>query len=186
LDTKKVLLAYATRYGSTETIARDIEKALSENGVIVQRVDLKNVNFKDMDPKSYNGVIVGASVAMFRLHPAAKKFLKHLCKQLKGSGVPLIIFIASGTAIKDPAKAEAKWITKYVEKYGLEPALTMAVEPCMVMTASTKPNVKGVCKALAKDAGIEFDPKGMNDMRDKERFGAFLERTLAVLRREGH
>jgi menaquinone-dependent protoporphyrinogen IX oxidase len=105
LDAKKVLIAYATRYGSTETIARDVERALSGKGIVGQRVDLRSVNFNDIDPRSYNGIVVGGSVAMFRLHPSVRKFLRFLGRQLKGTDIPLMIYIASGTAIKDPAKA---------------------------------------------------------------------------------
>ena len=49
------------------------------------------------------------------------------------------------------------------------------------MTVSTKANVKGIAKSLSNQAGKEFDPEGMNDLRDKERFGAFLNKIVGLM-----
>jgi len=183
MNLEKILIAYASRYGSTETIAIDIEKALNDNGLITQRIDLTNIRFRDLDPiSSYKGVIIGSSVAMFRVHPAFKKFLKAMKKDLRSASTPLILYVASGTAISDPEKAHEKWIQKYVDKFGLKPALSQAIAPCMTMSASTKKNIKGICKTLTEQAGKEFVSVGMNDLRDKERFGTFLKNIVEIVK----
>jgi menaquinone-dependent protoporphyrinogen oxidase len=66
-----ILVAYATRYGSTQEVAEAVAAALRENGLAVDLKPLKEV--KSLD--GYSGVVIGAPLYMFRWHKDAKRFL---------------------------------------------------------------------------------------------------------------
>lgn len=173
---KPVLIAYSTRYGSTRTIAGDIQKKLEENKIPTTLVDIRETNIKELGELSgYRGVIVGASVAMFRVHGPARRFLKKLRKPLGQTNIPLVYFVASGTAIKERDTAKEKYIETIVEKTGVRPRLTMAVEPCMNLEGVKAPNLIALSEEFSKQAGKEFNPAGMNDLRDMKVFNKFLD-----------
>jgi len=67
-----ILVAYATRYGSTQEVAEAITAALRESGLEVDLKHLKNV--KSLE--GYGAVVMGAPLYMFRWHKDALGFLK--------------------------------------------------------------------------------------------------------------
>lgn len=68
----KVLVAYATAYGSTKEIAEKVGEVLKSKGM---QVDVLNVSdIIDMSP--YNAAVIGAPVMKFNFLPPAKKFVK--------------------------------------------------------------------------------------------------------------
>jgi len=72
--TKKVLLAYASKYGSTREIAEAMAKTLREKGL---EVDVQPANqVRSLD--DYSAVILGAPLYLYRWHKHAIQFLnKH-------------------------------------------------------------------------------------------------------------
>lgn len=81
-----VLVAYATRYGSTKEVAEAVEQSLREAGVGTDIQPLKSV--KSLDP--YAAVVMGAPLQMFRWHKDAHSFLKRHRDAL--AGVPVAVF----------------------------------------------------------------------------------------------
>ncbi len=81
-----VLVTYATRYGSTEEVARAIADALMEEGYEVDLRPLKTA--KDLSP--YAAVVMGAPLQMFRWHKDAHAFLKRHRKAL--ATLPTAVF----------------------------------------------------------------------------------------------
>jgi len=76
----KILIAYATRYGTTEKCAVILGDLLREKQHDVNILDLKknkNINLSD-----YEIVIVGGSFIMFRLNSLVKKFVNSNIKSL--------------------------------------------------------------------------------------------------------
>jgi menaquinone-dependent protoporphyrinogen oxidase len=69
---KKVMIAYATRFGSTGEIAKAIAKELGKWGV---EVDVQPVREVD-DISSYGSVIIGSPIFYGKILPEVKKFLK--------------------------------------------------------------------------------------------------------------
>ena len=65
------LLAYATRYGSTEEVAQAIGAALAEADIPVDCRLLREVHTLS----DYNALIIGAPLFMFRWHKDALRFL---------------------------------------------------------------------------------------------------------------
>jgi menaquinone-dependent protoporphyrinogen oxidase len=99
---KKVLVAYASKYGSTGGVADAIGKELCNKDVATDVVLIKNAN----DISSYQGVIIGSPIYMGKWLSEAADFVKKnkdtLCK------VPVAYFLVGMTLARHPEKrAEA-------------------------------------------------------------------------------
>ncbi len=66
-----VLVTYATKYGSTEEVARAIAETLRESGVAVELLPARNVHSLG----GYCAVVLGAPLYMGRMHGDARRFL---------------------------------------------------------------------------------------------------------------
>ena len=67
----KILVAFASRYGSTREVAEEVASRLEERGYPVDMQPLREV--KSLD--SYNAIILGAPLFMFHWHKDALGFL---------------------------------------------------------------------------------------------------------------
>ncbi len=81
-----ILIAYATRYGSTKEVAETITAIMTEKGLAV---DLQPVN-KVRKLEGYGAVLLGTPIYIGRLHKEARRFLLQNHKVL--SERPLVIF----------------------------------------------------------------------------------------------
>ncbi|MFO7677378.1 MAG: flavodoxin domain-containing protein [Thermoplasmatota archaeon] len=110
----KALVAYFTKSGASKQYAEVIAKTLTDNGF-----DVKTHNIAEdiPDVSSFDTVIVGTGVRMFRVYRPWKKILKQ--KQLGDK--QFFIFLSSGTAIEDPDKAVEKYLHPLAKKYNLSP-----------------------------------------------------------------
>jgi len=69
--TASVLVAYATRYGSTQEVAETVATTLRESGLEVDLQPLRQVHTIDQ----YRAVVIGAPLYMFHWHKDALNFL---------------------------------------------------------------------------------------------------------------
>ena len=76
----KILVVFATRYGTTGRCAGMLGDALKEKGHNVDIVDLKKN--KKADPRPYDAVAVGGSFVMARMNSAVKRFTNRNLKTL--------------------------------------------------------------------------------------------------------
>jgi len=83
----KVLVAYASSYGSTKEIAEVISKTLRSQGLAVDLQPIRKVRKLE----GYSAVVLGAPFYMFRLHKDALHFLSQHRKIL-ADHLPLAIF----------------------------------------------------------------------------------------------
>ena len=84
--TRTVLVAYATKHGSTEEVAQAVAAALGERGlhVEVRRADeVERV-------ESYDAVVLGSALYMGRVHEGARTFLRR--HRLALATLPVAIF----------------------------------------------------------------------------------------------
>ncbi len=86
MNTRSILLAYATRYGSTQEVAEAIATALRQAGVEVDVQPMQEV--KGLD--NYDAVVLGAAIYNARWHPDAHQFLSQHQESL--SQRPVAIF----------------------------------------------------------------------------------------------
>jgi len=66
-----VLVAYATRYGSTREVAETIAATLQESGLAADCLSAREAHTLE----GYSAVVLGAPLQMFRWHDDAKQFL---------------------------------------------------------------------------------------------------------------
>jgi len=125
-----VLVAYATKYGSTQEVAEAVATALRERGVDTEVRPAHEV--KDLD--GFAAVVLGAPLYYFRWHKDARKFLDSHRKAL--AGLPVAIFalgptddepegFADAQSRLDKALAERDWLSPVsVKVFGgkLDPA----------------------------------------------------------------
>jgi menaquinone-dependent protoporphyrinogen oxidase len=76
----KVLIAFATRYGTTEKCAGMLSDIIKGKGHEVDIVDLKKN--KRIDPGAYDIVAIGGSFIMFRMNSIVKRFVSRNLKKL--------------------------------------------------------------------------------------------------------
>jgi len=86
-----VLVAYATRYGSTEEVANTVGDVLREAGLEVAVRPARDVRGLD----GYDAVVIGAAFYMYRWHRAARRFLSRHREALEER--PVAIFALGPT-----------------------------------------------------------------------------------------
>src|SRR5438105_15079793 len=95
-----LLVAYATKHGSTHEVAEAIAQALRARGATVDVAPASSVT----SAEDYAGVVLGGALYMGRWHGDALKFLKEHRDELISK--PLAIF-AMGPKTLDPADVDA-------------------------------------------------------------------------------
>lgn len=112
MNTRSVLLAYATRYGSTQEVAETIAAALRQAGLEVDLQPMQEV--KRLDP--YDAVLLGAAIYNTRWHPDAHQFLSKHQEALKQR--PVAIFALGPLSTSEAAMLRSRHqLDKELEKY---------------------------------------------------------------------
>ena len=96
----KALVAYATRYGSTEEVAKAVAATLKESGFTVDLRFLRDVRKLE----GYQAVVLGAPLFMFHWHKDALGFLGR--QQAALTQMPVAIFVLG--PVHEPHD-EAEW-----------------------------------------------------------------------------
>jgi len=82
----RVLVAYATKKGSTREVAEAIAARLREHGLKVETRPAAQVR----DLETYDAVVIGGALYMGRWHPDARRFLRRYRKAL--ARLPVAVF----------------------------------------------------------------------------------------------
>jgi menaquinone-dependent protoporphyrinogen oxidase len=113
----KVLVAYASKRGSTEEIAAAVAETLRDSGLEVECVESGEVD--DLAP--YDAVVLGSAVYVKRWRGEAKRFLRKHGKAL--AEMPVWVFssgpVGDPDEPQDPSWLEPPRIVKTVEKLGV-------------------------------------------------------------------
>jgi menaquinone-dependent protoporphyrinogen oxidase len=94
----QVLIAYASKHGSTLEVAEAVDTVLKEAGLQTTLCEASRVQGLD----EYDAVVLGAPIYMMRWHRSAHRFLRKHRRELEGK--PLAVF-ALGPLHED----EAEW-----------------------------------------------------------------------------
>jgi len=95
-----ILVAYATRYGSTQEVAESIAVTLRESGLLVDSQPLREVR----SLSGYRAVILGGPLHIFHWHKDALRFLSRHRQDLLN--LPVAVFVLGPT--HDP-RDEQEW-----------------------------------------------------------------------------
>jgi menaquinone-dependent protoporphyrinogen oxidase len=95
ITARQILVAYATRSGSTAGIAQAVGRELEKTGTEVTAAEIKTIE----SPEGYAAVVIGGPLYIGSMDGAIKKFVAKYHEQL--SKVPVAAF-AVGLAPKDP------------------------------------------------------------------------------------
>jgi len=113
---KEVLIAYGTRYGSTEEISRYISEILENKGLNTTLLNLKGLkpnNFPNLS--KFSGVLIGSGIKIAQWTKETKKFLEITKDFLKGNKKILGVFLSCGNA-RDPERI-LKARKEYIEVF---------------------------------------------------------------------
>ena len=168
---KKVLVAYATKYGATAEIAEKIGEVLSQAGNSVDVLPVKQV--KDLD--AYDAVILGSAVYIFHWRKEAGRFLKANAKLLAER--PLWIFSSGPTGKGDPVELTNGW--RFPK--GLQPLLdTIKPREVVVFHGAIDPDkMKGMEKWMIQKVGAALE-----DSRDWEAIASWTRAIASALAAE--
>ncbi len=110
----RVLVAYASAYGSTQEVAETVAATLREHGLTVDLQPVRNVGTLD----GYSAVVLGAPLYMFHLHKDALRFLSRHQKALT-SGLPVAVFAGGpfGPADDNAWREVRKQLDQELAKY---------------------------------------------------------------------
>jgi menaquinone-dependent protoporphyrinogen oxidase len=112
MNTKSILLAYATRYGSTKEVAETITAELREAGFQVDIQPMQEIKTLD----NYEAVVVGAAIYNARWHPNAHQFLSMHQDTLRQR--PVAIFGLGPLSTNSAAMLRSRrQLDKELEKY---------------------------------------------------------------------
>lgn len=187
---KKVLIAYGTRYGSTEEVSQEIAKMLENKGMEVQLLDLKKTKSKNWPSiESFDGILVGSSIKIMKWMKEPQAFLKKYKEELQKKEKALGIFISSGTAAVPEKReyARTEWIEKVMNKMGVEADIYDAFGGVFDFSESSrmggmeKRMLKMAVKEMSKDLGLELDKNSRNDLRDWEQIRSFTEKFAELI-----
>jgi menaquinone-dependent protoporphyrinogen oxidase len=100
---KRVLVAYATKYGATAEIADKIGQVLGHAGLPADVLCVNDVR----DPTFYAAVVLGSAVYIGRWRREAAKFLQAHAAEL--ADVPVWLFSSGPTGEGNPAELTQGW-----------------------------------------------------------------------------
>ena len=151
---KKILVAYASKYGSTGGVADAIGKELCDRGAAVDICMLKNVG----DLNEYRGVVVGSPIYRGKWLPEAVDFVERNHGVLRQ--VPVAYFLVCMT-LRDPTEENRRKVLAY-----LDPVLKAVpqVQPVKVGTFAGALNYSKLSSPIKVVMKLKGAPEG--DIRD--------------------
>jgi menaquinone-dependent protoporphyrinogen oxidase len=115
-----ILVAYATKHGSTEQVAGKVAARLSANGFVADvRAAHDVIGFN-----GYDGVILGSAIYMGRLHPDAREFLQGY--PTGSTALPIAVFAMGPRTLaeRDLASSRAQLDAALAKEQELRPFAT--------------------------------------------------------------
>ena len=193
---KRVLIAYGSRYGSTEEIARAMVQIFEKEGLETQLLNLRHTKQKEWPPlASFDGILVGSGIKMFRWVGDATAFLKKHAdelKALKAKGLVVGVFVSCGSASTPEGHAGAKdrYVDKALTDLGIKADVdiydafggVLDLSSSAPMDFLDKRMLGMAAKQMVKDTGIQLTEGARNDLRDWDQIQTFAEHFAQLLK----
>jgi menaquinone-dependent protoporphyrinogen oxidase len=117
---RTVLIAYATKHGSTRAVAEAVAECLGAHGFATHTCAAGAVDALS----GYDGVVLGSAIYMGRLHPEARTFLRRHRSELEGLPVALFAMGPRTLADEDIAGSRAQLDEALAKEPTLRPLAT--------------------------------------------------------------
>ncbi len=186
MDNRKILVAYGTRYGSTEEISQEIAKILEQKGIETKLHNLGTGKYKNW-PKldDFDGVIIGTSLKVNKWKKQVKLFLENNKMALEGKKIGA--FTCGLYAIAEPDEAKKDISKRLIEKFELEAELYEAFGGILDFSEDANIGRTGravlqlAAKGMSAEKGLKFDMNGCNDFRDWDKIRGFAKEFINIL-----
>jgi menaquinone-dependent protoporphyrinogen IX oxidase len=186
---KNILIAYGTRYGSTEETAEEIKSVLEKHDCNVRLLDLKTTKEKEWPSlDTFDGVIVGSSIKIMKWMKEPKRFLEQNRNKLNSNDMNLGIFVSSMFASEPENRQEIhdKCISEIMAELKIDPDISAAFGGVFDFSSASKMGfldkqmAKIAAKGMEADFGYEINRDAKNDFRDWDQIRKFAEDYLAL------
>ncbi|MBY9011201.1 MAG: flavodoxin domain-containing protein [Candidatus Lokiarchaeota archaeon] len=174
----KVLIAYGTRYGSTEEISQEIAKILEDKGFKAEIFNLgiiKPKNWPRLD--DFDGVLVGTSLKINSWKKQVKTFIEKNKEKLKA--LKFGVFTCGAWAIVEPIDAHEDIARRLTKNFELKADIYNAFGGVLDFSEDSKVGrvgklaLKATALGLEKDKDIPVDKEKLNDFRDWDKIQRF-------------
>jgi len=118
--TRRVLVAYASRMGSTQEIATVIGEELGRAGLLVDVLPCAD----DPDPTAYDAVVIGSAIYTRRWHKPANRYLKSHLDELAARPTWLFHSGPCGEGAESEQVAPPPGVAKRAARIGAAPPMT--------------------------------------------------------------
>ncbi|MBU6997861.1 MAG: hypothetical protein HXS41_06810 [Theionarchaea archaeon] len=186
---KKVLIAYGSRFGSTEEIARKIGEVIVTEGVESELVDLrKTKKGRWPSPSNFDGVLVGSGIKIMKWTKEAESFLKVNSDYFKEGGTPLGLFVSCLSRVTEGEEGGKEYLVKIMETLGIHAVLYEAFGAVLDFSSSSrmdflnKKMLRMGMKEASKEKGLVFDENGRNDYREWEQIEEFAKKFVSLIK----
>jgi len=183
----EILIAYGTRQGHTEKIARRIAKQIRAVGRHVDLVDVKRAPELD----GYDAVIVGASVHARGFEPEVRRWTKKHRYEIQR--IPNAFFSVSLTAANDDAKSKAEigsMVDTFLKEADWRPRQVANFAGALLYTQYNWVLRRVMRRIVRKESGGQYQDMSLDyDLTDYEQVDAFAQKfadrlTAAAERRD--
>ncbi|MFW9800893.1 MAG: flavodoxin domain-containing protein [Candidatus Thorarchaeota archaeon] len=113
--TRRVLVCYGSRYGSTAEVAQEMENVIKEHGGYVDLVDLRRGK-KTQDLQSYDLVVIGSGIQAGRWTKEPLELIKKNLESLSKTRVALFVLSGYATDPKNYEMVQREYLDKVVEE----------------------------------------------------------------------
>lgn len=167
---KKVLIAYGSRFGSTEEISEKISDLLKNENISSDLINLKEISSKQFpDLNNFDGVLIGSGIKIGAWTKEAKNYLKDNITKLKDKNLILGVFVSCGLASDSDKNEQAKndYITKILNEMEIDADISDAFGALYDLSKKSKIGFVGkkIIQTMNKeDSRIKKGER--NDLRD--------------------
>jgi menaquinone-dependent protoporphyrinogen oxidase len=159
--TRPLLVAYATKKGSTRVVAADVAATLKQQGIAAELEPAARVR----DLGRYGGVVLGGALYMGRWHRDARQFMQRHRGVL--AGLPFAVFAMGPSSTDEEALAESR----------------RELERALAKTAELEPLSVAVFGGVIEPKNLHFPFSRMprSDARDWDAIRAWAQEIGALL-----
>ena len=181
---KRILIAYGSRYNSTEEISRNLGKFLEEKLKLkVSLVDLREIDVDSwplLERDQFAGIIIGTGIRLTKWTKEVRQFLKANKKNLSNLKIVLGFFISCGYA-SDPKHysiAKKEFLEDKFGQIGIRPDIYDAFGGVFDFSPSSPHGSinKQILRWGSRDLIMRIDYTQRNDYRDWNQIYDFARR----------